>query len=61
MRNNAYNTGGKPINIKLKDGSTVDITQASDSLNISAMSEDITKYFLCLPKEVFRQTINTTH
>lgn len=49
--NHAYVPGEETINIRMKDGSTVDLPQASDNLNISALSQPVEKYFLCYPKE----------
>ena len=37
------------INILFKDGSVKDITEASDNLNIQALSMTIRKFFLCYP------------
>ncbi len=48
--NYAYNPEGGKINILYKDGSIADITQASDQLNISVLSQPVTKHFLCYPK-----------
>lgn len=48
--NYAYNPESGKINILYKDGSVVDITQASDQLNISVLSQPVTKHFLCYPK-----------
>lgn len=48
--NYAYNPESGKINILNKDGSVVDIAQASDQLNISVLSRPVTKHFLCYPK-----------
>ncbi|MCF6170480.1 MAG: HD domain-containing protein [Bacteroidales bacterium] len=50
--NCTYQSGHDNINILFKDGSIVDITEASDELNISLLSKPVTKYFLCYPKGV---------
>lgn len=50
IANNAYNPKVDRINILLKDGSIVDVTEAADQLNISALSEPVEKHFLCHPK-----------
>lgn len=47
LTNNAYNERKEVIKLLLKDGSTVDISKASDNLNISALSKPVEKYFLC--------------
>lgn len=51
VENNAYNPQNHKINILFKDGSISDIAEASDQLNISVLSQTVTKYFLCFPKE----------
>jgi len=38
--------------ILFKDGSLKDVAQASDHLNLSALSNAVEKHFLCYPKEV---------
>jgi hypothetical protein len=37
------------INILFKDGSVMDITEASDNLNVQALSMTVRKHFLCYP------------
>jgi prepilin-type processing-associated H-X9-DG protein len=49
IENNAYNPEMDRINILFQDGSVKDITEASDNLNIQALSMTIRKYFLCYP------------
>jgi len=58
MSNNAYSMQNESINILEKNGSIKDVSKASDNLNISALSKPVTKYFLCLPKEVFKRAVN---
>ena len=48
----AYSTFNENIEILYKNGSVVDITDASDMLNISVISKTVRKYFLCYPKEI---------
>jgi uncharacterized protein len=50
VENYTYSHLNSKINILMKDGSTLDITEASDQLNVSALSKPVTKYFLCRPK-----------
>ena len=50
--NYTYQPGQDNINILFKDGSVMDIAEASDELNISLLSKAVTKYFLCYPKGV---------
>lgn len=38
------------INLLYKDGTKKDIAEAADLLNISALSEPVTKHFLCYPR-----------
>jgi len=47
--NSAYNDTIQNINLLMKDGSTMDVADASDNLNISALSNPVEKYFLCYP------------
>jgi hypothetical protein len=47
--NNAYNKKKEKINILMKNGSLLDISKASDNLNISALAHPVEKYFLCYP------------
>lgn len=49
IENNAYNPASDRINILYKDGTVIDITEASDNLNIQALSKTVRKYFLCYP------------
>lgn len=50
IQNNAYNPTKDRISILYKNGTTKDIGEASDQLNISSLSTPVTKYFLCYPK-----------
>ena len=50
VMNRAYSQGIQKINILHKDGALYDIAQDADLLNISVLSEPVTKYFLCYPK-----------
>lgn len=49
LSNSAYTEQRENINLMMKDGSIVDVTKASDNLNISALSNPVEKYFLCFP------------
>jgi hypothetical protein len=33
----------------MKNGEIMDLTEASDNLNISALAQPVEKYFLCFP------------
>ncbi len=48
--NKAYNKKGVPIQILMKDRTIKDVTDASDQLNLKALSKTVTKYFICFPK-----------
>lgn len=50
--NSAYNLKAGQINILFKNGDIKDIVTASDLLNKSMLSQPITKYFLCYPKNL---------
>jgi hypothetical protein len=48
--NYTYIPGIDKIKMLLKNGSVMDITEASDQLNINMLSKPTVKYFLCYPK-----------
>ena len=50
--NHAYHPKKPAINILYKDGSIKDISEASDQLNISVLSQPVVKHFICYPKEL---------
>ncbi len=50
IENNAYNPSSDSIKIKYKNGDVKDITEASDNLNIQALTKTVRKYFLCYPE-----------
>jgi len=50
LLNNTYSYNNENINIKLKTGEIIDIIDASDILNMSALSKKDKKYYLCYPK-----------
>ena len=50
--NHAYHPRKPAINILYKDGSIKDISEASDQLNISVLSQPVIKHFICYPKEL---------
>jgi len=49
LRNNAYNEDRENINLLMKNGDVIDLAEASDNLNISALTKPVEKYFLCYP------------
>mgnify|MGYP000226979866 CR=1 FL=1 len=51
VENQAYNQS-KPIKILYSKGKTEDIAQASDQLNLQALTEPVVKYYVCYPKKM---------
>ncbi len=51
VSNQAYNTL-KPIKIVSKKGELTDIAQASDQLNLQALTKPVVKYIFCHPKKM---------
>lgn len=49
LSNNAYNQGKQNINLLMKNGTVMDLSLASDNLNISAFTTPVEKWFLCYP------------
>ncbi len=49
LTNKAYNQDKQNINMLMKNGDIIDLTKASDNLNISALAQPVEKYFLCYP------------
>ena len=47
LTNNAYNEDKENINLLYKNGDTLDLSKASDNLNISALAKPVEKYCLC--------------
>jgi uncharacterized protein len=52
VTNNAYNPKHDRIRIKFKNQTLVDISEASDQLNISVLSAPVYKHMLCYPKNL---------
>ncbi len=52
--NQTYAPGTPEVLILLKNGTTRDITAVSDLFDKDALSEKITKYYLCYPKEIVK-------
>lgn len=51
VSNMAYSPDAREVKILLKSGKTADISAVSDMFEHQFLSERITKYFLCYPKE----------
>ncbi|MBM6498611.1 HD domain-containing protein [Flavobacterium macrobrachii] len=52
IKNQAYNKEAEPIRILKKDKTIEDVVEASDQLNLKALSKPVTKYFVCFPKQL---------
>ena len=52
--NQTYAPGTPEVRILLKNGTIKDITAVSDLFDKDALSEKVTKYYLCYPKEIFK-------
>ncbi|MCC5919426.1 MAG: HD domain-containing protein [Cyclobacteriaceae bacterium] len=52
ITNSAYVSENRMIKIYRKDGSLIDVAEASDLPNIKAMSKVVKKYYICFPKEL---------
>ncbi|MDF3077171.1 MAG: hypothetical protein K0S09_1060 [Sphingobacteriaceae bacterium] len=52
VKNNAYSVGKGSINLLMKDGSLQDITTASDTSNLEALTKTVEKYILCFDKSL---------
>jgi len=50
ITNSAYDPSKDRINILYKDGEVIDISEASDQLNVMVLSKKVSKYYLCYPK-----------
>lgn len=50
IKNQAYNKAGEPIRILKKDRTVEDVVEASDQMNLKALSKPVTKYYICFPK-----------
>ncbi|MFX0557066.1 HD domain-containing protein [Maribacter sp. CXY002] len=51
IENKAYDRDKQNINILKKNGKIVDVAKLSDHLNLNALSNTVTKYYICYPKE----------
>lgn len=50
ITNSAYKPDNDKIRVLYKDGSTADVAVAADLLNISTLSVEVKKYFMCYPQ-----------
>ena len=56
VTNSAYISGGNVIKVKFRDGSILDVAEATDLPNIHAMAAQVKKYIVCQPKHLSLQT-----
>ncbi len=49
--NQAYSSVAEPIRILMKNKTIEDVVEASDQLNLKALSKAVTKYYICFPKQ----------
>ena len=52
IKNQAYSKEAEPIHILKKDKTIEDVIEASDQLNLKALSKPVTKYYICYPKQL---------
>ncbi len=52
LRNHAYDYNDQEIRVLFKDGSCRDIGEASDQLDRHFLEKQVTKYYICFPKEL---------
>jgi uncharacterized protein len=52
IKNQAYSKDAEPIHILKKDKTIEDVVEASDQLNLKALSKPVTKYYICYPKQL---------
>ena len=52
VNNSAYNNSDHGINILHSNGKLVDVANASDLLNLQALSKPVTKHYICYPKDL---------
>ena len=50
--NQAYSVQAEPIRILKKDNTVEDVVEASDQLNLKSISKEVTKFYLCFPKQL---------
>ncbi|MFD0962392.1 HD domain-containing protein [Pseudofulvibacter geojedonensis] len=52
VSNQAYDSDKTAINLLMKNGDVIDVTDASDHLNLKTLAKPVKKYFVCYPKEL---------
>lgn len=56
VTNSAYISGGNVIKVKFRDGTLLDVAEATDLPNIRAMAAQVKKYIVCQPKHLSLRT-----
>lgn len=54
IKNQAYNKESEPIRILKKDKSVIDASESSESLKSKALSNPVTKFYICFPKDIYK-------
>jgi len=52
LKNHAYDYNDQEISVLYKDGRCLDIGEASDQLDRHFLEKQVTKYYICFPKEL---------
>ena len=52
IKNQAYSIEAEPIRILKKDMTVEDVVEVSDQLNLKSISKQVTKYYICFPKQL---------
>jgi uncharacterized protein len=52
ISNSAYTTDRHQIRLLYRNGDLIDVAQAADHLNISALARPVNKHFVCFPKNL---------
>ena len=52
IKNQAYSIEAEPIRILKKDMTVEDVVEVSDQLNLKSISKQVTKYYMCFPKQL---------
>ena len=52
IKNQAYSIEAEPIRILKKDMAVEDVVEVSDQLNLKSLSKQVTKYYICFPKQL---------
>ena len=52
ISNSAYDPSGEPIRILYRDGSSIELSAASDQMDVAVLSSPVQKHFLCVLPEL---------